>query len=949
MTTPIRALILHESPDTAARLVAELARGGFKPAFEQVTTRDALDQALSAGGWDIALSDYRIGGFSALEALTLLKEREVDLPFIVVSEEIGEETAVRAIKAGAHNCIPLSALGHLAAAVERELREGQIRRERRHARRALRESESRFRALVETASDAILTVDDAGRVLFANPAAEKIFGYPIVAMIGEPLVSLVPGVPPLAEFGAAPDSVASEDPAVPRDRVELTGRHASGREIPLDVSVGLFPRDGRQVLTFIARDITERRLSERALHDSEERLRTLVNNAPIVLFAFDRDGIVTHLEGSGLEPLGLRPGDAVGRSAFELAAESPQALDFLRRALDGDAFQETVDLRNLVFEVDFAPRRDAHGEVLDVIGVATNVTDQRRAERAANQSEMRYRMLFEGNLAGVYRTTLDGRILDCNDSFARIFGYSSREEVLALPAWDFYPTPEDRTASITRLKERGTLANYEECLRRKDGNYVWVLENGNLIEGTDGNPSLIEGTVIDITERKRAEEQVKHLAFHDSLTGLPNRLLFRDRLRVAMVHANRYREKLAVLFLDIDRFKVINDSLGHPIGDELLRRIAERVGGCIRQEDTIARLGGDEFTVLLPGIAKEEDAATIANKILEAVRLPFFIEHRELFITTSIGVTLFPEDGADPESLVRNADTAMYRAKEQGRDTARLYAPAMNTKALERLSLESRLRQALQNQELVVHYQALIDLATGRVRGAEALLRWQHPELGLVAPGEFIAIAEVSGLIVPIGQWVLRTACAQARAWQLQGHPRFSVAVNLSARQFQQADLVFQVTEALHEADLPAASLDLEITESNAMQNAELSIATLQDLKRLGVSLSMDDFGTGYSSLNYLKRFPIDRLKIDQSFVRDVNKDPDDAAIATAIIAMAHSLELTAVAEGVETEEQLEFLLAQRCDEMQGYLFSRPLPAAEFEELLASNRSLPVRARRVTR
>jgi diguanylate cyclase (GGDEF)-like protein/PAS domain S-box-containing protein len=820
MTTPIRVLILHDSPDTAARLVEQLARGGFETVFERVTSRETLEQALSAGAWDVVLSDDRIGGFGVLAALALLKERETDLPFIVVSENITEETAVQAIEAGAHNCIPMAALERLAAIVERELREGQIRRERRQALRALRES--------------------------------------------------------------------------------------------------------------------------------EERLRTLVDNAPIVLFAFDRDGVVTHLEGSGLEPLGLRPGEAVGRSLFELSDDSPKALQVLRRALEGEAFQETIELRNLVFEVDFAPRRDARGAVLDVIGVATNVTDQRRAERAANQSEMRYRMLFEGNLAGVYRTTLEGKILDCNDSFAQIFGYSSRDEVLALPAWDFYLTAEDRRASLARLKERRTLANHEQCLRRKDGSHVWVLENGSLIEGTDGKPSLIEGTVIDITERKRAEEQVKHLAFHDSLTGLPNRLLFNDRLRVAMVHANRYREKLAVLFLDIDRFKVINDSLGHPIGDELLRRIAERVGGCIRQEDTIARLGGDEFTVLLPGIAKEEDAATIAQKILEAVRLPFFIEHRELFITTSIGVTLFPEDGADPESLVRNADTAMYRAKEQGRDNAQLYAPAMNTKALERLSLEGRLRQALQNRELVVHYQPLIDLATGRIRGAEALLRWQHPELGLVAPAEFIAIAEVSGLIVPIGQWVLRTACAQARAWQLKGHPKFSVAVNLSARQFQQADLVFQVTEALHEADLPAASLDLEITESNAMQNAELSISTLQVLKNLGVSLSMDDFGTGYSSLNYLKRFPIDRIKIDQSFVRDVTRDPDDAAIASAIIAMAHSLKLTAVAEGVETEAQLEFLRTQRCDEMQGYLFSAPVPASEFEELLDSSKSLAAR-NRVTR
>jgi diguanylate cyclase (GGDEF)-like protein/PAS domain S-box-containing protein len=938
MSTPVRVLIIHDSLETAGLLIRELEQGGFSPAFERVHSREAFERALSGPVWDVILSDFRLETFGALAALAFLKERELDTPFIIVSDNIGEETAVKTIKAGAHNCIPKGALGRLSATVERELHEAQIRRERRQARKALRESESRFRTLVETASDAILTVSDPGRILFANRAAERIFGYPVSAMIGESLTMLVPDCPPLRELVPLPPGEGSEtDAASPR--VELIGKHERGHEVPLDVSIGLLPRDGRKLLTVIARDATERKRSERALRDSEERLRTLVNNAPIVLFALDRDGVVTHLEGSGLEAAGLRPGEAVGRSAFELYRDYPKALEFLRRALSGEALRETLEARRLIFDVELAPRTDLEGAVTGVIGVATNVTRQRRAERAADQSETRYRLLFEGNLAGVYRTTEDGRILDCNESFAQIFGYRSREEVLSLPAWDFYLTAEDRKTSLARLKERKSLTNYEQCLRRKDGSHVWVLENGNLIEGQDGKPGIIEGTIIDITERKRAEEKVKHLAFHDSLTGLPNRLLFSDRLRVGMVHANRYREKLAVLFLDIDRFKVINDSLGHSIGDELLRRIAERVGGCIRQEDTIARLGGDEFTVLLPGIAKEEDAATIANKILEAVRLPFFIEHRELFITTSIGVTLYPDDGADPETLVRNADTSMYRAKEQGRDNYQLYAPAMNSRALERLSLESRLRQALQNRELVVYYQPLIELATGQIRGAEALLRWQHPELGLVPPGDFISIAEVSGLIVPIGQWVLRTACAQASAWQKNGYP-LSVAVNLSSRQFQQADLVFQVTEALQQANLSPASLDLEITESNAMQNAELSISALWDLKNLGLSLSMDDFGTGYSSLNYLKRFPIDRIKIDQSFVRDVTRDPDDAAIAAAIIAMAHSLKLTAVAEGVETEAQLEFLRAQKCDEMQGYLFSPPIPAAQFDELLESSKTL---------
>ena len=944
MGTPVRVLMLHDSPETAKLLVRELTDAGYDPLLEHAATREEMERALSSGGWDVILSDFQWQGFGALAAIELLKQRNADVPFIIVSDTIGEETAVKAIKAGAHNCIRMESLARLAPTVEREMREAQIRRERRSARRALFESESRFRTLVETASDAILTVDETGRILFANRAAEKIFGYPVSAMIGEPVAMLLPGCPSLSR--AAPADAESADFPVPV-MVEIPGLHAAGREIPLDISIGLLPRDGRDLWTLIARDATERKKSERELRESEERLRTLVSSAPIVLFALDRHGIVTHLEGSGLETFGSNPREAVGQSAFELCGRDPKAMESLQRALGGEAFQETIEVGHLTFEVEFAPRRDPQGSVAGVIGVATNVTEQRRAERAANQSELRFRMLFQGNLAGVYRTTLEGKILDCNDSFARIFGYDSRDEVLGLSAWDFYLTPEDRRTSLARLAERRSLTNYEQCLRRKDGSHVWILENGNLIE-SEGKPSVIEGTVVDITERKRAEEQVKHLAFHDALTGLPNRLLFSDRLRVAMVHANRYREKLAVLFLDIDRFKVINDSLGHSIGDELLRRVAERVGGCIRQEDTIARLGGDEFTVLLPGIAKDEDAGTIANKILEAVRLPFFIEHRELFITTSVGVTVYPNDGADAETLVRNADTAMYRAKEQGRDNYQLYAPTMNTKALERLSLEGRLRQALQNRELVVHYQPLIDLATGQIRGAEALLRWQHPELGLVGPGDFISIAEVSGLIVPIGQWVLWTACAQAKKWQAAGFPALSVAVNLSSRQFQQADLVFQVTEALQGSGLAPESLDLEITESNAMQNAELSISALWDLKNLGVRLSMDDFGTGYSSLNYLKRFPIDRIKIDQSFVRDIPSNADDAAIVAAIIAMAHSMKLSSVAEGVETNEQLEFLRELRCDEMQGYLFSPPVPSAKFDELLDENKRRGIRLKKAT-
>ena len=448
MGTAVRVLMIHDSPETAQLLVRELTNGGYEPLFERAATRQEMERALAADSWDVILSDYALTNFGALQALALLKERESDVPFIIVSDTMGEETAVKAIKAGAHNCLRMESLRRLAPTVERELREAQIRRERRLARRALRDSERRFRTLVETASDAILTVDEEGLILFANRAAERIFGHPVAAMIGEPVAMLLPGCPPLSEL-VARASAESENGA-PSEPAEISGLHARGREIPLDVSIGALSRDGRNLWTLIARDATERKKSERALRESEERLRTLVANAPIVLFALDRDGVVTHLEGSGLETIGSTPREALGRSAFELYGRYPKAMEFLRRALAGEAFQETIEVGNLAFEVEFAPRRDAQGGVAGVIGVATNVTEQRRAERAANQSEMRYRLLFQGNLAGVYRTTLDGKILDCNDSFAQIFGYGSREEALAIPARDLYLSPEDRKASMAR-------------------------------------------------------------------------------------------------------------------------------------------------------------------------------------------------------------------------------------------------------------------------------------------------------------------------------------------------------------------------------------------------------------------------------------------------------------------------------------------------------------------
>jgi diguanylate cyclase (GGDEF)-like protein len=438
-----------------------------------------------------------------------------------------------------------------------------------------------------------------------------------------------------------------------------------------------------------------------------------------------------------------------------------------------------------------------------------------------------------------------------------------------------------------------------------------------------------------------ASNEIEHLAYHDALTGLPNRPLFIDRLIVAVAHCARRHQALAVFFLDVDRFKDINDTLGHSHGDALLKALALRIRHCVRDEDTVARFGGDEFTLLCQRVESAEDAAKIAQKLLQAVKQPFSIGDHELYVSVSIGISFYPADGVDAESLVKNADTAMYRAKDHGRDNYQIYAPAMNARAMERLARENRLRRALDNGEMELYYQPLIDLPSRRVCGAEALLRWRHPEEGILTPYHFIGSLESSGLIIPVGDWVLREACHQATEWKARHGVDLSVAVNLSERQFQQPDLVDRVRAALEETGLPAGQLELEITENNTMQNAENSIRTLWELKRLGVRIAVDDFGTGYSSLSYLKRFPIDTLKLDQSFVRDVTDDPGDAAIATAVISMAKTLNLTLVAEGVETEGQLAFFLQRQCPRLQGYLFSRPLPASEFDIFVSHGMPLP--------
>ncbi|GBG12896.1 diguanylate cyclase [Novimethylophilus kurashikiensis] len=661
------------------------------------------------------------------------------------------------------------------------------------------------------------------------------------------------------------------------------------------------------------------------------------------VITMDLMGYITGWNGGAERLFGYSANEAIGQNILFLYVDEDEADPFDDPLLSGDR-EMVVQRRKKSGEVFWASvtlslARDQDGNPAGLVGYVRDITERLKKE----ESLRLFGRIFENSGEGILITDADEKIVAVNQAFTSITGFGS-EDVLGETPRILRSGRHDKAfyeEMWTSLKESGHWQG-ELWDRHKDGAIFPKWANLSAVKNDHGVVTHYISTFSDISERVAAEERIRQLAFYDTLTGLPNRSTLYSLMEQALIIASRQNLSGALMFIDLDRFKYVNDTLGHGAGDQLIQRVATRFKTCLRASDVVARLGGDEFVVALVDIAKPADVAIVAQKILAIFASPFLIDGHEISISASIGISVYPTDGNTVEDLLKHADIAMYRAKEQGRSNFLFYSDDMNVRSLEKLELESSLRRALDRKELLLFYQPQADIHTGEIIGAEVLLRWEHPDLGMVSPIHFIPLAEETGLIVPIGQWVIEQAVAQNKAWEQEGVPVVKLAVNLSAQQFR-LPLVDEVSATLKAHGLAHELLELEITESMVMNNVERVIDMLTDLAQLGMQISLDDFGTGYSSLSYLKRFPIDKLKVDQSFVRGIPSDADDISITRAIIAMGKSLGLKVIAEGVETQQQLEFLRKEGCDEIQGYLFSRPLPAEEFVQLLKDGHRLSIR------
>lgn len=803
-----------------------------------------------------------------------------------------------------------------------------------HPYNQLRSTERQLQFLTNNVPVFIAQCDAEKRYRFVNRPYAELFGLTQQDLIGKHVRQIL----------------GEQNYAITKPYMDLA---LSGKAVSYDHLLQSGPNDERAILVkyepehdinghivgFIAAisDITERKQAEQATTRTRDLLQSIIEHAPVRIFwkdpqlrylgantLFAKDAGYASVE----QLVNKTDVDMAWKEQAELyRIDDLAVIDSNTSKLDFEELQTTPDGRTTWLRTSKVPLHDANDQIIGVLGIYQDITERKKAE-----SELRkLSQVVEQNPNPILITDVDANIEYVNQAFIDLTGYSRDEVIGQNPRiLNSNKTPASVYKEMWSHLNRGKLWRGELINKRKDGREYIDLTLIAPVRQPDGQITHYFSIKENITRRKQAEERIEKLAHFDQLTGLPNRELLLIRFKFAFGMAKRNSRPLAVFFLDLDRFKNVNDTLGHSIGDQLLIAVAGRIKGAIREEDTVSRLGGDEFILILPN-THENGAAHVAGKLIKAISEPYHINQHELIITPSIGISIYPNDGDDFETLSKNADAAMYRVKQAGRNNFCFYAPEMQEHSARALRLESALRHALSRNELQLYYQPQVSIKDGLIVGAEALLRWRHPELGMVPPNEFIPIAEDSGQITQIGAWVLRTAARQLKQWKTSGMPGISVAVNLSAVQFLQANLSELVTQILDETNLPYDSLELELTEAVAMGDPETAIEVMDKLHALGIRMSIDDFGTGYSSLSYLKKFKVAKLKIDQSFVRDITEDPEDKAIVGAIINMATSLGIKTIAEGVETSSQLAFLRLQGCDEVQGYYFSKPLPADQFE------------------
>ncbi|MFP3565214.1 EAL domain-containing protein [Paraburkholderia sp. SIMBA_030] len=806
-------------------------------------------------------------------------------------------------------------------------------REKLRMVRALGRHDDRFRGLFDDHPVPMYIFDrETLRFLAVNAAAVQQYGYTESEFLGMTIRAIRPD----SEVGRLESHLQRSD-AVPRGRT-MAGiwhhRRKDGSTISADISYHALNFMGRAAFFVLADDVTDQINAEAEAQRSNQMLETVIDNIPQRIFWKDRESRYLGCNMAFARDAGLAyPEQVVGKSDADMPWRA-----FADRLRGHDEEVLSTGVPKMNFEVDMVidgvhrttitsklPFTDGDGRVIGVLGSYTDITERKRADLALR---LQSRALDASvNAILITAPSPSGNLIEyVNPAFKRITGYDPAElighdcRVLQRDDRDQEGVAEIRQALAANREVSAVVRNY-----RKDGALFWNQLFIAPVPNAEGVITHHIGVINDVTDLIRYQEQLEYQANYDSLTRLPNRNLLRDRLQHALIVAQRHHKGVAVVFIDLDGFKNVNDSLGHSVGDRLLRVVAERLARCTRTSDTVARHGGDEFVIVMTDTVDEQSLIAWMERVRASISEPVWLDGTELYVGCSMGASLFPQDGGDVETLMKKADLAMYRAKDMGRNTFQFYQPEMNASAGARLNLERRLRRALRDNEFLLHYQPQVDIGSGQIVGTEALVRWRDPEAGLIPPSSFIPVAEECGLIGPLSEWVLREACRQNKAWQDQGLPPARVSVNLSARVFQQRDIAKLVMQVLDETGLEPQYLELELTESTIMRNAEEAVSMLNELHALGIGLAIDDFGTGYSSLSYLKRFPVDRLKIDRSFVSDIGVCGDDETITSAIIALAHSLKLQVIAEGVETSAQLDFLKERACDEMQGFYFAKPL------------------------